>query len=68
MVGAAEAPGEADAIVLALGATDGITSVAIDPSGATALGGAPLHPPKTAMTMRAAHVDLIFVPLMRLAR
>jgi hypothetical protein len=59
MVGAAEALGEADAIVRALGATEGTTSVAIEPFGPTALGGAPLHPPKSTIAVRAVHVDLI---------
>jgi hypothetical protein len=57
MVGAAEAVGEADAIVGALGATEGSTSVAIEALGATALGGAPLHPPKRTIAVRAVHSD-----------
>ena len=35
--------------------------------GATALGGAPLHAPTTTNTVKAVHVDLIVVPLMRLS-
>jgi hypothetical protein len=68
MAGSAEARGEADAIAGALGATEGTTTVAIEPFGATALGGAPLHPPKTIITVRAVHVGLIVVPLMHLSR
>ena len=68
MVGAAEAPGEGDAIVGALGTTEGTPSVAIEPVGATALGGALLHPPRTTSTVRAVHAGLMLVPLMRLSR
>jgi hypothetical protein len=59
MVGAAEALGEADAIAGAPGATEGTTSVAIEAFGATAFGGAPLHPPKSTIAVMAIHVDLI---------
>jgi hypothetical protein len=60
--------GEADVVASALGATEGTTSVAIEALGATALGGAPAHPPKRTIAVRAVHVDLIFVPLIRLSR
>ena len=61
MVGAAEALCEADAIG-ALGPTEGAPSVAIDAFGPLALGGAPPHPAKSTIAVRAVHRDLIPSP------